>query len=74
MADQKTSGKPGFKITKFIPEVRQELSRVVWPSRKETVTTTIFVFVLAFIAAIYFTLVDSVIHKFVSWVIDLGIN
>jgi len=36
---------------KFIEEVRQEVSRVTWPTRKETVVTTAMVFVMVFIAA-----------------------
>ena len=35
----------------FIQEVRQEVARVTWPSRKESLTTTVMVFVMVFIAA-----------------------
>ena len=39
---------------KFIEEVRQEVSRVTWPTRKETVVTTAMVFLMVFIAAGFF--------------------
>jgi len=65
-------GKQGsFKKTiQFVPEVREEVGKVTWPSRRETGMTTAFVFVFALIAAIYFMLVDTVIHKTINWVVD----
>ena len=62
------------RAKKFIPEVRQEVSKVVWPSRREAVMTTIFVFVFALIAAIYFMLVDTLIHKGINWILDFAIG
>ena len=37
----------------FFQQVRQEVSRVTWPTRKETMVTTAMVFVMVFIAAIF---------------------
>lgn len=51
---------------KFIQETRAEAAKVVWPTRRETTVTTIMVFVMAALAAIFFTLVDQVI--------GLGVN
>ena len=44
----------------FIQQVRQELARVTWPTRKETMVTTAMVFVMVFIAAAFFFVVDQV--------------
>jgi preprotein translocase subunit SecE len=44
----------------FVRQVRQEVSKVTWPSRKETGITTVMVFVMMFMAAIFFLLVDQV--------------
>ena len=55
---------------KFIPEVKQEVSKVTWPSRRETTMTTVFVFIFAFIAALYFICVDTIIHKLINWLVD----
>jgi preprotein translocase subunit SecE len=44
----------------FVRQVRQEVSKVTWPSRKETGVTTVMVFVMMFMAAIFFLLVDQV--------------
>ena len=45
----------------FIQQVRSEVSKITWPSRKETTTTTIMVFVMATIFATFFFLVDSIV-------------
>lgn len=42
----------------FINEVRSEVSKVVWPTRREVILTTIMVFALAALTAIFFSLVD----------------
>ena len=43
----------------FIREVRQEVSKVTWPTRKETTVTTIMVFIFVFLAALFFFVVDQ---------------
>ena len=45
----------------FIQQVRSEAAKVVWPTRRETVVTTIMVFVMASVAAVFFFLVDMAI-------------
>jgi preprotein translocase subunit SecE len=57
---------------KFAEEVRQEISRVTWPSRKETMVTTAMVFVMVFIAAGFFFLVDQVFSAGVRVIFGLG--
>ena len=46
----------------FIQQVRAEVAKVVWPTRREVLLTTVMVFVLATIAAVFFFLVDLVIR------------
>jgi len=47
----------------FINQVRAEVAKIVWPTRRETVTTTIMVFIMATLAAIFFALVDLIIRS-----------
>lgn len=47
---------------KFINETRAEIAKVVWPGRREVVTTTIMVFIMAVITALFFSLVDWIIR------------
>jgi len=46
---------------KFVREVRAEMARVTWPSRKETMVTTGLVFAMVALAAMFFFLVDQVV-------------
>ena len=57
---------------RFLQNVKQEAFRVTWPTRKDTLTGSAMVFVLATIAAIFFLLLDQ-IYKFLLDVI-LTIN
>ena len=59
-------------ITEFIQQVRQEFSRVTWPSRKETVVTTASVFVMVFVAAAFFFVVDQVFSEGVRLIFGVG--
>jgi preprotein translocase subunit SecE len=56
----------------FMREVRQEVSRVTWPTRKETLITTAMVFVMVFFAAMFFFVADQVLHYVVRWTLGLG--
>ncbi len=57
---------------RFIKEVRQEASKVTWPSRKETGISTAMVFVLVIVAAIFFLLVDQLLSFGVKLIFGLG--
>ena len=45
----------------FVREVRAEVSKVTWPTRRETMITTSMVFVFVVIAAVFFLLADKII-------------
>ncbi|HXT80154.1 MAG TPA: preprotein translocase subunit SecE [Acetobacteraceae bacterium] len=57
---------------KFIREVRSEISKVTWPSRKETLVTTGLVFAMATVAALFFFVVDQVIGLGVRALFGVG--
>ncbi|MDF2097481.1 preprotein translocase subunit SecE [Aquibaculum arenosum] len=56
----------------YIREVRQEVSKVTWPTRKETMVTTIMVFIMVMLAAIFFFFVDQILSWVVRLIIGLG--
>jgi preprotein translocase subunit SecE len=56
----------------FLQQVRQEAARVTWPSRKETMVTTAMVFLMVFIAAAFFFVVDWVMSHGVQLVYGIG--
>lgn len=46
----------------FIQQVRGEVAKVVWPSRREVILTTVMVFIMAALTATFFSLVDMTIR------------
>ena len=56
----------------FVREVRQEASKVTWPTRRETGISTAMVFVFCTIAAIFFLLLDQVLQLGVKFLFGLG--
>lgn len=68
MATEGKKTSPG----EFVRQVRTEASKVVWPSRQETITTAIMVFILMTILAVFFLAVDSVFGAIVKWLLTLA--
>ncbi len=56
----------------FIQQVRAETAKVTWPTRKETVTTTIMVLIMATLTAIFFLIVDKILDAFIKLVVAIG--
>jgi len=46
----------------FIQQVRAEVSKVVWPTRREVLLTTVMVFIMAALTAAFFAVVDLLIR------------
>ncbi|MDZ4736618.1 MAG: preprotein translocase subunit SecE [Rhodospirillaceae bacterium] len=58
--------------TEFFSQVRQEVRKVTWPTRKETLITTAMVFVMVIVSAIFFMLADIVLSFGVRQILGLG--
>jgi preprotein translocase subunit SecE len=56
----------------FIQQVRSETAKVTWPTRKETVITTVMVFVMVIIAALFFLAADQIMSWVVTLVLGIG--
>ncbi len=56
----------------FIRQVRAEGSKVVWPSREETVRTSIFVGIMMLILSLFFLGIDSAFGAVVRWLLTLA--
>ncbi len=61
-----------FQPVQFIREVRAEVGRVTWPSRKETMVTTGLVFAMAALAAAFFFVADQVFGLGVRAMFNVG--
>ncbi len=60
------------KAAQFFREVRQEVGKVTWPTRKETTVSTIMVFVMVFAMGLFFLLVDQIIQMGLKFVLNIG--
>ena len=56
----------------FLRQVRQEVGKVTWPTRKEVGITTFMVFVMVILASIFFALVDWGLSHIVRLVLGGG--
>lgn len=56
----------------FIQQVRAEAAKVVWPTRRETLLTTVMVFIMAALLAVFFFAVDQIIGLGIDQILHLG--
>lgn len=56
----------------FFKQVRQEVAKVTWPTRRETTVSTGMVFVMVVIAAIFFLVIDQIFAASVKLLFGLG--
>ena len=57
---------------KYVQQVRNEVSKIVWPTRKETMTTTLMVFVMAAIVALFFFIIDTLTSNILDIILKLS--
>jgi preprotein translocase subunit SecE len=50
----------------FLQEVRQEANKITWPTRKETIITTVMVLIMVALASVFFLIVDAIL----KWGVD----
>jgi preprotein translocase subunit SecE len=56
---------------KFLQEVRQEVGKVTWPSRQETLISTVMVLAMVALASIFFLAADQIIAFGVQWLLKI---
>ncbi|WP_395021116.1 preprotein translocase subunit SecE [Dongia sp.] len=56
----------------FFRQVRTEVAKVTWPSRKETMLTTTMVFVMVIMASIFFLAVDALLSTGITAILGFG--
>ncbi|MCR9140090.1 MAG: preprotein translocase subunit SecE [Alphaproteobacteria bacterium] len=56
----------------FLQQVRAETSKVTWPSRRETMISTVMVLIMVFLAAIFFFAADQLLGWLVGLVLNVG--
>ena len=64
--------KPRVSPGEFVRQVRVEMARVTWPTRRETITTTIMVLIMTGLLSIFFVGVDQVLGRLVKFLLSLA--
>jgi preprotein translocase subunit SecE len=57
---------------KYVQQVRNEVSKIVWPTRKETMTTTIMVFIMSALIALFFFIIDTITSNILDIILKLS--
>lgn len=63
-----------FPIVQFIREVRQEIVKVVWPNKRETVITSCMVFIMTLLSSLFFLLSDTIVSNIISYIFKFGLK
>ncbi len=63
---------PKVNPMQFIQQVKSEVKKVTWPSRKETTVSTIAVFIMVTLASLFLFFADQVLAFLVNLVLSIG--
>jgi preprotein translocase subunit SecE len=56
---------------KFLQEVRAEANKVTWPTRRETMITTVMVFIMVAVSSVFFLAADQIIRLVVTFILNV---
>ena len=57
---------------KYVQQVWNEVSKIVWPTRKETMTTTVMVFIMSALVALFFFIIDTITSNILDIILKLS--
>jgi preprotein translocase subunit SecE len=60
-----------FSPFKFLQEVRSETAKITWPTRRETMITTIMVFIMVAVSSIFFFVADQIIRILITYLLGI---
>jgi preprotein translocase subunit SecE len=63
---------PRVYPAQFVRNVKSEIGKVTWPTRKETAVTTLVVFIMVFLASVFFFAVDQLLSYGIRLVLGFG--
>ena len=61
----------GANPLKFLQEVRQEAGKITWPTRNETMISTVMVLIMVTVASLFFLGVDWILSMLVQWMLSI---
>lgn len=57
---------------KYVEEVKVETKKVTWPTRKETITSTIAVFIMVTLASLFLFFADQILALIINFILSFG--
>jgi preprotein translocase subunit SecE len=57
----------------FVRQVQVETAKIAWPTRRETITTTIMVLIMTTVLSLFFLGVDQVLGRFVKLLLSFAV-
>ncbi len=64
--------KPRVSPGEFVRQTRAEIAKVTWPTRRETITTTIMVLIMTSLLSFFFLGIDQILGNFVKFLLSLA--
>jgi preprotein translocase subunit SecE len=64
--------KPRVTVGEFVRQVRAETAKITWPTRRETITTTIMVLIMTSLLSVFFLGVDQILGQSVKFLLSLA--
>jgi preprotein translocase subunit SecE len=61
-----------MNLIEFARETQREIAKVTWPTRRETVTTTVIIVIMALVVGAFFLGVDSVLGAVISRILGMS--
>lgn len=60
-------------VLEYLRQVRSEMRKITWPSRRETTVSAIAVFIMVFIASLFLYFADQVIAVIIRFIMSFGL-
>ena len=61
-----------MKPIRYLQEIKSEIAKVTWPTRRETTVTSLMVLIFVFVAAIFFLISDRILSWIVALILGIG--
>lgn len=62
-----------LNVAEFSRETRREIAKVTWPTRRETIITTVMIVVMALLAGVFFFGVDAALGYGIGKILRMGL-
>ena len=61
-----------MKPIRYLQEIKSEITKVTWPTRRETTVTSLMLLIFVFVSAIFFLISDRILSWIVALILGIG--